>query len=148
MSYPNYGFPGYPNNIQSGTADTLGISWVSSIEEVRSYHVPFGKQVFMDRNQDIFYVKNTAGEIKAFSFKETSIPSLSPENYVTKQEFDELRTKYEQLIQQQSAATGTQSFTNNATDATVQGITGGSQTAAMQPVSVDGNNANTAQQLA
>lgn len=143
MPYPNFSYPGYPSTIPSGTADTLGISWVTSLDEVRGHNVPFGQHIFMDRNSDIFYAKNPQGEIKAFKFQETPLPgTMQPGDYVTKQEFEDLRNKYEQLIQQQSVATTTavsEPIIVNATDATVPGNTGTSEAGVLQQSGTDGD---------
>lgn len=143
MAYNPFGYPGYAQNIQSGTTDIQGVTWVSSIDEVKPATVPFGKQIFMDRNNDIFYVKDSMGSIKAFSFKEIPIPSNNPADFVTKNEFARLEEKIEQLIATTSAATATQQPQPNAdyaADATVQWDAGASQTTVLQPDCVNGTN--------
>ncbi len=103
----NYGFPTYmpfgAPDTQSGTNDLQGVRWVAGMEEVKAASVPFGRSIFMERNNDIFYVKDTNGNIRSFKYKE--IPQPTPENFVTRQEFDDLRNKYEQLIQSNTATT-------------------------------------------
>ncbi len=122
MNYNFYGFPGMPmaNNIQSGTSDIQGVPGVSSINEVYSASVPYGKQIFMDRNQYVFYLKDYTGNIKAFSFKEIPVPGVGPnmENYVTREEFDNLRNKYEQLINTDANATTNTTAQPNAQQST------------------------------
>lgn len=139
MSYNMFGYPMYPN-IQSGTNDIQGVRWVASIEEVRAASVPYGKSLFMDNNQDVFYVKDSNGSVKSFSFKE--IPQPTPENFVTRQEFDDLRSKYEQLVQStQQPITGQQIVqpdANSSNDESVQWQPGASQAGAMQSDSIDG----------
>lgn len=120
MSYP-YGF-GYPSNIQSGTTSGYsGVTEVSSLDEVRAASVPFGVAIYMMNNGNMFYAKNTQGMIKAFKFEEIPIPSNDPQNFVTREEFDKLRSQYDQLIAQQHATATTtiqptaQSVTNVTT---------------------------------
>lgn len=154
MAYNEFG--GYPVNapfsgpgyIQSGTNDIQGVSWVSSIDEVRSASVPFGRKMFMSSMDQIFYVKDSSGSIAAFKFEEIPLPT--PENFVTRKEFDELRSKYESLVQQQSAAIQ-QSAQPNAADAdgqVVPGNTGASQGSVHQNDSGQGLNPGSGQQLA
>lgn len=114
-----YGYPGYAMNIPSGTADTInGVPQVSSIDEVRAASVPYGVTIFMT-DHDVFYAKNSQGLIKAFKFEEVPIPSNDPQNFVTREEFDNLRRQYEQLTQQYATATATpiaaQPIANTAT---------------------------------
>lgn len=145
MPYNPYGgYPGFAN-IQSGTSDINGVPQVSSIEEVKAASVPYGVSIFFTKdNSNLFYAKNSNGLIKCFKYQEVPIPSNDPQNFVTKQEFDDLRTKYEQLAQQyatvQPATTATtvQSSVYNASDAELPGNTGTSEAAILQPGSSDG----------
>lgn len=130
----NYaGFPAYPNTYQSGTNDITGVCWVSGVDEVRATSVPFGRQLFMNNAQDIFYIKGSNGAIKAFKFEEIQLPT--PENLVTRAEFDELRSKYEQLVQstQRSQQQQPQSYADNAGNAEFPGNPGASQ-ATVHPI--------------
>lgn len=93
----------YPT-MQTNVSDIQGIRWVSSIEEVRAASVPWGRAIFMDNTQDVFYIKSSNGSVSAYKFEAIQMPA--PENFVTRQEFDDLKDKYEQLIKsasQQSA---------------------------------------------
>lgn len=131
MAYNPYGYQGTPN-IPSGTNDIQGAPWVSSIDEVRAASVFYGRQIFMDQNEQIFYIKSHSGEIKAFKFEEIpTSTTVDMSNYVTKEQFEDLRMKYEQLIQQQSTTAAVneqpQSNGNYATNETVPGYTGTSQ---------------------
>lgn len=100
MPYTGYGYPGSPN-ISSGTTDITGVPWVSSVDEVRSAQIPFGynRQIFFDYNSNMFYMKWSSGQIRAFSFEEVQLPSTNPANFVSRSEFNDLRSKYEQLVQ-------------------------------------------------
>ena len=138
MDYNSYG--GYPVNtpfgtpgyIQSGTNDIQGVHWVSSIDEVRAASVPFGRKMFMHNNDQIFFIKDSNGSIMSFKFEE--IPQPTPENFVTRQDFEtlnakyaELESKYESLVRQQQTTAVQQPAQSNAVDpanATVSGNTG------------------------
>lgn len=149
MPYNPYSYPGYPHNIQSGTSDITGVSWVSTIDEVKSSHIPFGKQIFMDKNSNLFYVKDYTGSIKAFKFEECELPSTNPENFVTKAEFDQLKEKYEHLVATYSAPAAIQPAQPNAdlsANAAVQWNPGASQAAVLQSDCINGNDPITAQQ--
>lgn len=151
MQYNSYGSPGYPASyIPSGTADISGVTWVSSFQEVQSSIVPYGKQLYMQRDQDIFYVKDHTGTTKAFKFEEIPLPSNDPSNYVTKKEFEELRQKYEQLVQQQSATTAIQPepVAINAGTEELQWNTGASSTGVLQQGGSDGFNPISVEQSA
>lgn len=151
MSYNPYGIQGIPSYMQSGTTDFIqGVPWVSSVDEVRSASVFYGRQMFIDKNNNVFYIKDTMGQIKAFAFEEVPVPGqavIDPSKYVTKEEFDELRSQYEQLIQQQSAPVTIQSDANNAADATIPGDSGTSQAGIFQPGFTNGNGSTASQQL-
>ena len=128
MPYNNYqGYPAYSG--QSGTSDLQGVRWVASFDEVKAASVPFGRSLFMETGQDIFYIKDSNGSIKRFAFKETDLPV--PENFVTRKEFDDLKEKYEQLVIQSTAATTAaqfnQSNANTASNEELQWNSGGSQ---------------------
>ena len=153
MPYNPYGNPGYSAPyIPSGTADIAGVTWVSSIQEVQSAIVPYGKQLYMQRDQDIFYVKDHTGALKAFKFQEIPLPSNDPSNYVTKQEFDELKAKYEQLIQQQQSNTYSTNWSEpvaiSATAEELQWQPTGSSAGVLQQGGTDGTNGVTVEQPA
>ena len=103
MAYNPY-YQGNPTYIPSGTTDINGVPQVSSVDEVKAATVPYGVSVFFVRgDSDLFYAKNSLGEIKCFKYQEIPIPSNDPENFVTRAEFDALRKQYEQLSQQHAA---------------------------------------------
>lgn len=77
------------------------ITTVSGFEEARNYPVMFGSsELLMDNNRDVFYVKSvdTLGKQMISSYKFEKIENDSPENYVSKQQFDELAGKIDALI--------------------------------------------------
>lgn len=135
MQYNPFGYSAYmPTNIPSGTNDIQGVRWVASIDEVRAYSVPYGRAMFMNNQDQIFYIKDQSGDIRVFKFEEIEQPK--PENMVTRQEFEELKAKYESLIQQQSTANQFQPAQSNATNASnaeLQWNTGASQAGVLQP---------------
>lgn len=143
MPYNPYGYPGYATNIQSGTNDINGVPQVSSIEEVKAATVPYGVSIFFTKgDSNIFYAKNHQGTIKAFKYEEIPIPSNDPQNFVTKAEFDQLRSQYEQLAQQyaaqQSAATQPRPVVYNEGDPELPGNTGASEATVLQSGGSDG----------
>lgn len=154
MAYTGYGYPGMPN-IQSGTSDITGVPWVSSIDEVRAAQIPFGydRQIFFDHNNDIFYMKWSSGQIRAFSFSEIQLPSNNPMNFVSRQEFDDLRSKYEQLVQSiQHPTVGqsqpAESVPGASANEAVPGNTGAGQAAVLPNGTSDGNGSVANQQFA
>lgn len=74
---------------------------VSGFEEARNYPVMFGSsELLMDNNRDVFYVKSVdaLGKQMVSSYKFEKIENDNPENYVSKQQFDELAGKIDALI--------------------------------------------------
>lgn len=143
-------FAGYPAYLQptyqSGTNDIQGVCWVSGVDEVRATTVPFGRQMFMHNDEPIFYIKSSNGTIEAFKFEETTIPT--PENCVTREEFDELRSKYESIVQsiQQSQPQQPQPSPSNASNAGIPGFSGTGQATVYPDNSGFGNDEIPAQQ--
>ena len=77
---------------------------VNSFEEAKSYPVLFNtSEILMDNNRDVFYVKSVDGmgkyTISTYKFEqiENERP-LSAENFVTKQQFDDLSSKLDQMM--------------------------------------------------
>lgn len=99
---PLYGqfYQGSPPGIQ-------GVRAVNGLQEVEKCIIPFGsKAMFMDKENDIFYIKETdplgySPPVEAYRFEKIERPA--PQQYVTKQEFDslsqQLREQYESVIQ-------------------------------------------------
>lgn len=110
-----YGYPAqyWPSNAMSGAQrDIQGVRWVSNINEVNSIPVPDGvKEMFMERTNPIFYIKD-GSYISTFKFEKVEPPK--PEDFVTRTEFDELRRKYESLVQSTNATTIEQPVTTTA----------------------------------
>ena len=77
---------------------------VNSFEEAKSYPVLFNtSEIIMDNNRDVFYVKSVDGmgkyTISTYKFEqiENERP-LSADNFVTKQQFDDLSSKLDQMM--------------------------------------------------
>lgn len=77
---------------------------VNSFDEAKNYPVLFNtSEILMDNNRDVFYVKSVDGmgkyTISTYKFEqiENERP-LSPENFVTRQQFDDLSTKLDQMM--------------------------------------------------
>lgn len=132
--YPAF-MPGWQPPQQSGATDIQGVRWVSGIDEVNATTVPTGmRSMFMDQTKNVFYIKDGAA-VKAFEFKEIKPPA--PEDFVTRTEFEKLRSEYERLVQQQNAATAVNQPVAN--DADVQWQSSAGQGAAMPADSGYGN---------
>lgn len=77
---------------------------VNSFEEAKSYPVLFNtSEILLDNNRDVFYVKSVDGmgkyTINTYKFEqiENERP-LSADNFVTKQQFDDLNSKLDQMM--------------------------------------------------
>ena len=77
---------------------------VNSFEEAKSYPVLFNtSEILLDNNRDVFYVKSVDGmgkyTISTYKFEqiENERP-LSADNFVTKQQFDDLNAKLDQMM--------------------------------------------------
>ena len=77
---------------------------VNSFEEAKSYPVLFNtSEILLDNNRDVFYVKTVDGmgkyTISTYKFEqiENERP-LTADNFVTKQQFDDLSTKFDQMM--------------------------------------------------
>lgn len=104
MQYPYYQpYPVYqPSPMQQGIA---GVRFVSGEDEAKSVAIPYGsKALFMDANEDAFYVKETdmagASTVEKYTFQKVEPVE---EEYVTREEFDELRRAYESTLRQGAA---------------------------------------------
>ena len=77
---------------------------VNNFEEAKSYPVLFNtSEILLDNNRDVFYVKTVDGmgkyTINTYKFEqiENERP-LTADNFVTKQQFDDLSTKLDQMM--------------------------------------------------
>ena len=77
---------------------------VNSFEEAKSYPVLFNtSEILLDNNRDVFDVKTVDGmgkyTINTYKFEqiENERP-LTADNFVTKQQFDDLSTKLDQMM--------------------------------------------------
>ena len=77
---------------------------VNSFEEAKTYPVLFNtSEILLDNNRDVFYVKSVDGmgkyTINTYQFEqiENERP-LTAENFVTKQQFDSLNAKLDQMM--------------------------------------------------
>lgn len=113
----------YPSNTPS-----CNVKFVDSIQEVNNYWlVPGTKVIFLDKNKDSFYLKET--DFNGFSvtteykFKKVEYPADN--GYITKEEFEQWKEKYESIIQQigSTANTPTTSIPTADKSATSKGST-------------------------
>lgn len=155
------GFPAYMPNIgaptiPSGTNDIQGVRWVSCLDEVKAASVPFGRSLFMQNNEMIFYVKDSNGVIQTFAFNEITPPApedLASELAYTKQEISELKAQLEflrsnnaqQSIQSTTAADWQQFAQSNADAQTAQYDASTSQPGVLQQGCSDGTDGISAQ---
>lgn len=91
-----------------------GLIWVSGEIGAKSYLIAPGNTVMlMDSESSKFYIKSTDGagmpSIRTFEYKEciqnapqalTSHDNSVNDNFITREEFDDLRAKYEELEKQ------------------------------------------------
>ena len=77
---------------------------VNSFEEAKSYPVLFNtSEILLDNNRDVFYVKTVdgMGKYTINTYKVEQIENerpLTADNFVTKQQFDDLSTKLDQMM--------------------------------------------------
>ena len=77
---------------------------VNSFEEAKSYPVLFNtSEILLDNNRDVFYVKTVdgMGKYTINTYKIEQIENerpLTADNFVTKQQFDDLSTKLDQMM--------------------------------------------------
>lgn len=82
---------------------------VNSFEEAKSYPVMFGtSELLMDNNKDVFYIKTVDNigkyTIRTYSFHQIENEKpLSAENFVTREQFGELSSKLDILLNELGA---------------------------------------------
>ena len=108
-----YGF-NYPNYFQQQSQITTsepqisGVKFVNNLQEANNCNIPLGtKAIFMDKNQDKFYLKetdfNNFSTVTEYEFKKvdnTPKEKKTDSGFITREEFEEWRNKYESTIQQ------------------------------------------------
>ena len=79
---------------------------VNSFEEAKNYAVMFNNsELLMDNNKDVFYVKSvdSLGKVSVNTYKFEKIENekpLSPDNYVTVDQFNSLASKLDTIIRE------------------------------------------------
>lgn len=77
---------------------------VNSFEEAKSYPVMYNStELMLDNNKDVFYVKavDSLGKVTIDTYKFEKIENekpLSPENFVTRDQFEQLAAKMDFII--------------------------------------------------
>ena len=103
----------FPGKQASQGTPIDGVRWVNSVDEVNATTIGFGQSaLFMFSGENAFAIKSVDGTgvptVKVFDFTERPPASnpvvLDPSQYVTKDEFENLRRMYEQLAQHDIAA--------------------------------------------
>lgn len=91
------------------------IIWVDSEQHARNSPVAFGHSVlFMDKNDEKFYIKSVdqSGVMTAFRrFERIEITDPVPENFVSREDFDKLQNRIENLMAQIEAMNAAQNVT-------------------------------------
>nr|DAO47157.1 MAG TPA: hypothetical protein [Caudoviricetes sp.] len=120
--YENFGVPMYNPSVQfpyqspyrpQQSNDIQGVRFVDGLEGAKACMVPMGnKALLMDQNTQRFFIKdvdyNGIATLKAYEFHEIS-SSPSNNQYVTRQEFEELKSmlmnggKNESTVQSEEA---------------------------------------------
>lgn len=84
---------------------------VNSFEEAKNYPVMFNNsELLMDNNKDVFYVKSvdSLGKVSVNTYKFEKIENekpLSPDNYVTVDQFNSLANKLDTIIRELGGVT-------------------------------------------
>ena len=86
-----------------------GVKFVQNLQEAQSCSIPLGtKAIFMNQGEDIFYIKemdfNGISNVTEYEFKKKE-PTQETKEYMTREEFENWRTGYEQFIKQQLLST-------------------------------------------
>lgn len=98
-----YGYQPYPvYQPMPQSQGIAGVRFVNGIDEAKAVAIPYGtKALFMDMNEDAFYIKETdatgASTVDMYTFVKVE---PEHEEYVTRAEFEELKRRYESVVQQ------------------------------------------------
>lgn len=98
-----YGYQPYPvYQPMPQSQGIVGVRFVNGMDEAKSVAIPYGtKALFMDMNEDAFYIKETdatgASTVDMYTFTKVE---PEHEDYVTRAEFEELKQRYESVVQQ------------------------------------------------
>ena len=110
MQYDNnYGFNYYPNNYLPQRANQY--FFVNGVEGAKAYQVPAGNTVMlMDNDSTLVFMKtaNQLGQTSIRYFKlgeitEDEAKGINNINYVSRSEFDEIKTKLDKLLKKKEA---------------------------------------------
>ena len=87
----------------NNTNQTQSFAYVNGIEGAKAYPMLANQNILlMDVENPVFYMKtsNAMGQaaIKTYRFEEVTETTPSNVSYVTKTEFDELKTKFEEFL--------------------------------------------------
>ena len=107
FNYPNY-FQQQPQFVPNPQQQIQGIKFVENIQEANNCNIPLGtKAIFMDKNQDKFYLKetdfNNFSTLTEYEFKKVdNSPREGKQDtgFITREEFEKWRNQYESTIQQ------------------------------------------------
>ena len=108
--YPWQGVAPMPNwqpqtpQVAQGQQGIQGVRFVSGIEEAKNCTIPLGsKALLMDKEKDRFYLKETdmtgVSTVSEFEFKK--VEAETPQEYVTRQEFEQFSTQLSAQLKEQ-----------------------------------------------
>ena len=90
-----------------------GIIWVQGIDGARAYMLPANSSaILMDSDGPFFYIKSTDNvgmpQVKAYRFEEigNNLQQNQQQEFVPRQEFEQLRTEFNNLMSQLTTPTG------------------------------------------
>lgn len=106
QNYP-YNFNPYNGQFDVGAVQQQkppiqGIKFVQNLQEAQNSMIPLGsKAVFMDKNEDIFYLKETdyngISNVSSYRFSKIE-PIQETKDYITRAEFEQWKEEYEQSL--------------------------------------------------
>lgn len=107
-----------PDPCQSSQPQIQGIKFVQNLQEATNCTIPLGsKALFMDKNEDIFYLKETDfngySTVTRYRFQKYE-PIQESAEYITRAEFDQWKEEYEHSLRINDAP---QSARHESTDA-------------------------------
>ena len=140
FNYPNY-FQQQPQ-MASPEPQITGVKFVNNIQEANNCNIPLGaKAIFMDKNQDRFYLKetdfNNFSTLTEYEFKKVeNLPREETDaSFITREEFEKWRNQYESIVQQIQQSTDDEQPNIQQSATAVDGIHQDNQSATGQTTS-------------
>lgn len=140
FNYPNY-FQQQPQ-MASPEPQITGVKFVNNIQEANNCNIPLGaKAIFMDKNQDRFYLKetdfNNFSTLTEYEFKKVeNLPREETDaSFITREEFEKWRNQYESIVQQIQQSTDDEQSNVQQSATATDGIHQDNQSATSQTTS-------------